>query len=122
MPPDSIADLNKTLGILEDIRDAAHSYWKLAKASLWNTTRATGCSGRPWRGTSRFTGEAMGRLAWHDPDTAARIGEHEHIIAFRNVLIHGYDLVDDMLVWSTIHEKLPPLLAEVENLLRNKQP
>lgn len=40
----------------------------------------------------------MGRLAREDPATARRIGEHERIIAFQNVLIHGYDLVDDELV------------------------
>ena len=54
------------------------------------------------------------------PDTALQLSEHERIVAFRNVLIHGYDLVDDELVWETIQTKLPVLLAEVENLLREK--
>ncbi len=45
------------------------------------------------------------------------MSEHERIVAFRNVLIHGYDLVDDELVWDTIENKLPVLLAEVEALL-----
>lgn len=61
-------------------------------------------------------GEAMGRLSREDPDTAARIGEYERIIAFRNVLIHGYDLVDDELVWDTIHSKLPVLAREIKEL------
>lgn len=46
------------------------------------------------------------------------MSEHERIIAFRNVLIHGYDLADDELVWDTIENKLPVLLAEVEALLK----
>lgn len=33
------------------------------------------------------------------------------------MLIHGYDLVDDELVWDTIENKLPVLLAETEALL-----
>lgn len=61
-------------------------------------------------------GEAMGRLTREDPDTDSRIGEYERIIAFRNVLIHGYDLVDETLVWDTIHSKLPVLVREVEEL------
>lgn len=67
-----------------------------------------------------IVGEAVGRLRRKDPSTASRLSEHERIVAFRNVLIHGYDLVDDELVWDTIQTKLPVLLAEVENLLREK--
>ena len=67
-----------------------------------------------------IVGEAVGRLRRDDPNTASRLSEHERIIAFRNVLIHGYDLVDDDLVWNTIHTKLPTLLSEVEELLRNR--
>lgn len=63
-------------------------------------------------------GEAIGRLRRDDADTASRLSEHERIVAFRNVLIHGYDLVDDELVWDTIDTKLPILPAEVEKLLR----
>ena len=67
-----------------------------------------------------IVGEAVGRLSRDDRDTATRLSEHERIVAFRNVLIHGYDLVDDELVWDTIQTKLPILLAEVENLLWEK--
>ena len=66
-------------------------------------------------------GEAMNRLARHDPDTAARIGDHPRIIAFRNVLIHGYDLIDDAEVWRVIRENLPTLLGQVEALLGQAQ-
>ena len=33
------------------------------------------------------------------------------IIAFRNVLIHGYATVDPARVWRTIEDNLPPLRA-----------
>ena len=65
-----------------------------------------------------IVGEAVGRLRRDDPDTVSRLSEHERIVAFRNVLIHGYDLVDDELVWDTIETKLPVLLSEVEELLQ----
>ena len=67
-----------------------------------------------------IVGEAVGRLRRNDPDTALHITEHERIVAFRNVLIHGYDLVDDELVWDTIQTQLPILLSEVEELLRKR--
>ncbi len=63
-------------------------------------------------------GEAINRLAHHDAETAARLGDYPRIIAFRNILIHGYDLVDDSQVWKVIKENLPPLKDGAEALLR----
>ena len=46
----------------------------------------------------QIIGEAVGRLRRDDPETADRLSEHERIVGFRNVLVHGYDLVDDGIV------------------------
>lgn len=59
----------------------------------------------------------MNRLALNDSVTAGRITKHRRIVDFRNVLTHGYDLIDHRIVWSTIDEEVPVLLAEVEALL-----
>jgi uncharacterized protein with HEPN domain len=66
----------------------------------------------------QIIGEAVGRLRRDDPETADRLSEYERIVGFRNVLVHGYDLVDDGIVWNTIRTNLPLLLAEVEGLQR----
>jgi uncharacterized protein with HEPN domain len=65
-------------------------------------------------------GEAMKRLTRESPETARQISEHERIIAFRNLLIHGYDIVDDKLVWDTIKGNVPTLLAEVEEIIEKE--
>lgn len=62
-------------------------------------------------------GEAIKRLTNLDADTANKIADYRQIIAFRNVLIHGYDLVDHDLVWSTIRNQVPVLLRDIERLL-----
>lgn len=62
-------------------------------------------------------GEALAQLARLDADLAARVSEHRRIIAFRNLLIHGYADVDDQLVWSVAETKLPLLRREIETLL-----
>jgi len=36
-------------------------------------------------------GEALSRLDKDSPDVAAAISHHGRIIAFRNILIHGFD-------------------------------
>ncbi len=59
----------------------------------------------------------MNRLAQSDGATASRISQARRIIDFRKILIHGYDLIDHRIVWSTIEEEVPVLLEEVTALL-----
>ncbi len=63
-------------------------------------------------------GEALSQLSKADPATAKQISEYQQIIAFRNLLIHGYALVDDHVVWDLLQTRLSDLRAEVEKLLR----
>lgn len=62
-------------------------------------------------------GEALNRLDHLDPEVAGRIGELPRIVGFRNRIIHGYDTVDDAMVWGVIEAHLPRLLSEVEREL-----
>ena len=39
-------------------------------------------------------------------------------IAMRNRLIHGYFAINLDIVWSTVSDELPPLIAELERILR----
>jgi len=39
------------------------------------------------------------------------------IIAFRNVLIHGYAAVDNRLVWGVVERDLPILLATFSRMV-----
>lgn len=63
-------------------------------------------------------GEALRRLVELEPELAGTIPEHRRIIAFRNVLIHGYAAVDHRLVWGVVEGKLPDLRARVGQLLK----
>jgi uncharacterized protein with HEPN domain len=62
-------------------------------------------------------GEALSRLAKIDPEIVAKIQDYRKIIGFRNVLIHGYDLVQDEVVWSILMGHLPTLAETVKRLL-----
>lgn len=64
-----------------------------------------------------IVGEALSQLAKAAPDLAARIPELRNAVSFRNVLIHGYDRIEDRVVWRTIVTDLPALRARVEGLL-----
>ena len=67
-------------------------------------------------------GEALTKLAKVDLETAALISEYRRIIAFRNILIHGYAQIDDRLVWGVLDSKLPTLSQEVKKLLEEETP
>jgi uncharacterized protein with HEPN domain len=63
-------------------------------------------------------GEALGRLRSVDPEVASSLPELARIVAFRNILIHGYASVDNKLVWGVVDGKLPALRRALEELLQ----
>ncbi len=65
----------------------------------------------------QIVGEAMVQLDSTAPELAARITEHDKIIHFRHVLVHGYHSLKPQLVWDVISTRLDALRAEVEILM-----
>lgn len=64
-------------------------------------------------------GEALNRLRKTSPGSAEAVRNYQKIIAFRNILIHGYDAVSDPIVWDIIQHSLPELLEDVEGQLQD---
>ncbi|MGH8746643.1 MAG: HepT-like ribonuclease domain-containing protein [Burkholderiales bacterium] len=108
----------KTPKLLEDIRDAAAFICEVTRARTLEDYRSERLLRQAIERNFEIIGEAVNRLVQLDPGTAGRITKHRRIVDFRNLLTHGYDLVDHRIVWSTIEEEVPVLLAEVEALLR----
>jgi uncharacterized protein with HEPN domain len=63
-------------------------------------------------------GEALAQLARLDKKIVSQVSEYQRIIAFRNILIHGYAQVDDRLVWDIVENKLPVLRQQISALLK----
>jgi uncharacterized protein with HEPN domain len=62
-------------------------------------------------------GKALNQLSKIAPDITAKIPDCAQIIAFRNILIHGYAVLDKAIVWKVIDEHLPLLEKAVQQLL-----
>lgn len=62
-------------------------------------------------------GESLSQLSKRDPVFANRIPRAREVISFRNLLIHGYALVEHARVWRIAHEALPALRAAVSDLI-----
>lgn len=61
-------------------------------------------------------GEAMSRI--ERLDVSLEISSKNQIISMRNRVIHGYDKIDNEIIWGTIVRHLPTLKIEVLNLLK----
>ena len=70
----------------------------------------------------QIIGEALSQLARVDPQTASNVAELPRIIAFRNILVHGYAAIDYATVWRLIEDKLPELQSNLTMLLRASDP
>ena len=64
-----------------------------------------------------IVGEALARLARVDERTAQLIPNLPRIVAFRNILIHGYAEIDHTRVWVVIEKHLPRLRETLSELL-----
>ncbi|CAN5736155.1 DUF86 domain-containing protein [soil metagenome] len=61
-------------------------------------------------------GEALNKAAAADASIAEQIPELHRMVGLRNRLIHGYDTVDDEILWDAIQTKLIPLKSQLKTL------
>jgi uncharacterized protein with HEPN domain len=61
-------------------------------------------------------GEAMSRI--DKLDSTLIISSKRQIISMRNRVIHGYDKIDNEIIWGTIVRYLPTLKIEIRDLLK----
>lgn len=107
--------------------ESAAFLWDALAAGVRITTFTDGLTGESYAADElrksaverqlEIIGEALNRLRKADPETAQRIPDISRIVGLRNILAHGYAVVDDTVVWSAVSERLPALLTVVEDLL-----
>jgi uncharacterized protein with HEPN domain len=98
--------LNAIMEIDTFLLEINHDYDKYLRDS--KTKRAT-------ERNIEIIGEAVNRILKVDHEI--EISYSRNIVDARNRIIHGYDSVSDILIWSIISQYLPILRIEVEKLL-----
>ena len=66
-----------------------------------------------------IAGDALGQLRKLDPDLFARVPDGALIVAFRNVLAHGYAALDHRRVYDAATQKVDELTQALHALLRD---
>ncbi|MFN0291683.1 HepT-like ribonuclease domain-containing protein [Pedobacter helvus] len=61
-------------------------------------------------------GEAANRILQINP--AIAISDARKIVDLRNWVIHGYDKVDDVIIWGIVCNYLPKLKLQIDNLFK----
>ena len=62
-------------------------------------------------------GDAISRILKIDGDV--KISDSRRIVDLRNWVIHGYDKVDDLIIWGIISRDIPNLKTQVDELIRH---
>lgn len=63
-------------------------------------------------------GEALNQLFRIDGELAGSVPDARRIIAFRNILVHGYATIRHETVWGVVQADLPVLTRHVADLLQ----
>jgi len=62
-------------------------------------------------------GEALNRLCQSDPEWLGHtVPEYRRIIGLRNIIAHGYDVVDYDILWDVATNHVPPLRERLEQV------
>jgi len=102
---------------LEDMRQAADFLLRVTTERTLDDYRTDEVLRSAVERKFEILGEALNRLRKADPALANQIPEHRQIISLRNVLIHGYDMIDEAVVWKIVQKDLPTLKQQVESML-----
>jgi uncharacterized protein with HEPN domain len=70
----------------------------------------------------QIIGEALSQLTKVDPQIASNISDLRRVIAFRNILVHGYPAIDYDTVWRLIADKLPELQTNLRMMIGAAEP
>jgi len=63
-----------------------------------------------------IVGEAINRILKINADI--EISNTRRIVDLRNLVIHAYDSVDNVIIWGIIHKDLPLLKTQITTLLQ----
>ncbi len=102
---------------LEDVRQAAELILQFTAGKSFADYDSDALLRSAVERQFEIIGEAINRLSKIDGSIAAGLPDTPRIVAFRNILIHGYGVVDNHVVWDVVQQNLAPLHAQVVLLL-----
>lgn len=109
---------NETLAHLHDILQAGRAVREFVAGHTFEDYGADDQLRSAVERKFEIMGEALNRIARDDATVLEEIRDYRDIISFRNILAHGYDSIDDRIVWDTIKVDLDSLIEDAARLLK----
>jgi uncharacterized protein with HEPN domain len=108
--------LPREINYLLDVLEAARLLQMFVEGVDWETFENDLMRRAAVMRQLEIIGEAARRLS---EETRLELSEipWRQIIGMRNRLIHGYDDVDLAIVWDSVQNDLPPLIAQLEQVV-----
>jgi uncharacterized protein with HEPN domain len=105
---------------LYDIREATAAIFRFIRGKTFDDYEQDELLRSGIERKFEIIGEALNRIRRDDPTLLDKIREHRNIVSFRNILAHGYDSLDNRIVWGVVEEDLGKLLEDVERLIETE--
>ncbi len=102
---------------LIDILQAAEEIQNFVRGMNFKAYQNNPVTKRAVESDFEIIGEALNRIKYTDSELLEKISEHHRIIGFRNILIHGYDIIDEAVVWKAVTNHLPVLVEEIKKIV-----
>jgi uncharacterized protein with HEPN domain len=112
--------LPREINYLLDVLEAARLLQTFVEGVDWDTFENDLMRRAAVMRQLEIMGEAARRLS---EETRLELSEipWRQIIGMRNRLIHGYDDVDLAIVWDSVQNDLPPLIAQLEQVVPTEE-
>ena len=112
--------LPREINYLLDVLEAARLLQMFVEGVDWETFENDLMRRAAVMRQLEIIGEAARRLS---EETRLELSEipWRQIIGMRNRLIHGYDDVDLAIVWDSVQNDLPPLIAQLEQVVPTEE-
>lgn len=65
-------------------------------------------------------GEEMNRASQEEPEIRNDLPAIPAMVGLRNRIVHGYEEINDELIWGVVRNQLPELILELERTLATR--
>ncbi len=106
-----------TRASLIDVLDSCRFIMETCKTRSFDDYQSDRLFRRAMEREFEIIGEGLKRIRDSEPELFDDIESGKSIVGFRNRLAHGYDAIDDAIVWGIIEGHLHKLISEIEQKL-----
>lgn len=107
----------ETTKYLQDVREACQLLEEFTRGKLFADYTADALLRSGVERQFITIGEALTQAEKQEPGFDQSLSGFRQIVGFRNILVHGYAIVQPATVWGIIENDLPTLKQEVDALL-----